>query len=76
MTLTRIQKFQKIIELSKTSKDISLTELAKQLHISNRYALEYIEIIQYISNNPITITITKKNRFTFLTFQPDQDQEK
>ena len=65
----RLSKIQKIIEFGLSHSEFTPTDISKELKIANKYIKEYIEIIDFISKNPVEVTTINIKKNTYYKFK-------
>ena len=65
----RLSKIKKIMEFGRLHSEFTPTDIAKELKIANKYIKEYIEIIDFISKNPVDITTINIKKNTYYKFK-------
>lgn len=68
----RIEIIKKIIAYGTTEEDIPITKFKENIGITISSVKEYLEIIDYLSQNPVQVIIDEKGRFTFITIKKEE----
>ena len=66
----RLERVKKILDYGLNHETVTVSAIAKEFHnTANKYITDYIEIIDYISKNPVDIEVMKINNITYLKFK-------
>ncbi|MFX0061473.1 MAG: hypothetical protein ACFFC7_04745 [Candidatus Hermodarchaeota archaeon] len=70
--ISRLESIKKIIENGVGREDVLLSSFREVTGLSLRSIEEYLEIIKYLSENPVKVIVEKKGRYTFVSMkQPE-----
>ena len=70
--ISRLESIKKIIENGLGREDVLLSSFREVTGLSLRSIEEYLEIIKYLSENPVKVIVEKKGRYTFVSMkQPE-----